>query len=120
MIDAAHPICAGIAPTFTITDEVYLYPVLEDEVRPLMRSTYDFVDANFYSADRAIRGARNDNTGWQHTAGSNLVAWTKTVGESPIAYLQFGDGPTTYIDPNYRRILANAIRWAATPVNRPA
>jgi type 1 glutamine amidotransferase len=111
-----HPICAGLDDNFTITDEVYLFPVLEDDVQPLMRSRYDFVDANFYSADRAIRGSRDDRTGWHHPVGSNLVAWTKTVEASPIAYLQFGDGPTTYADANFRRIVANAIRWAATPV----
>ena len=42
------------------------------------------------------------------------MAWTKTVGASPIAYIQFGDGPVTYADPNFRRIVSNAIRWAAT------
>jgi uncharacterized protein len=113
VLDPLHPICAGIATSFTITDEVYLFPVLEDDVVPLMRSTYDFVDTNFYSANLAIRGSRNDRTGWHHPRGSNLVAWTKTVGASPIAYLQFGDGPATYGDPNYRRIVANAIYWAA-------
>ena len=122
VLDPGHPIVDGVDPTFEITDELYLFPVLEDRVEPLMRSTYDFIDENFYSADRAIRGSRNDRTGWSHPRGSNLVAWTKTVGRSPIAYLQFGDGPTTYADPTYRRILANAIRWAAsthvTPTQR--
>lgn len=113
VLDLTHPICAGLEPTFTITDEVYLAPVFEDDVTPLMRSTYDFVDTNFYSADRAIRGARNDRTGWHHPPGSSLVAWTKTVGASPVAYIQFGDGAATYADPNYRRIVANAIGWAA-------
>lgn len=116
VLQPGHPICEGLDESFTITDEVYLFPVFEDDVQPLMRSRYDFVDGNFYSADRAIRGSRNDRTGWHHPAGSSLVAWTHTVGASPIAYLQFGDGPNTYADPNYRRILANAIRWAATPV----
>ncbi|MGB8859962.1 MAG: ThuA domain-containing protein, partial [Ilumatobacteraceae bacterium] len=116
VLDRDHPICAGVAPTFAITDELYLYPVLEADVQPLMRSTYEFVDSNFYSADRAIRGSRNDRTGWHHPAGSSLVAWTRTVAASPLAYLQFGDGPATYADPNYRRILANAIRWAAEPL----
>jgi type 1 glutamine amidotransferase len=115
VLDPTHPICEGIDSTFTLTDEVYLFPVLEDRVRPLMRSTYEFVDTNFYSADRAIRGTRNDRTGWRHPPGSSLVAWTKTVGVSPIAYLQFGDGPVTYANANFRRILANAIRWAADP-----
>lgn len=115
VVDPDHPICAGIAPSFTITDEVYLYPVLEADVQPLMRSTYDFVDTNFYSADRAIRGSRNDRSNWHHPVGSSLVAWTKTVGASPVAYVQFGDGPATYADPNYRRIIANAIHWAGQP-----
>jgi type 1 glutamine amidotransferase len=113
VLDACHPICEGIAPTFTITDEVYLFPVLEAQVHPLMRSTHEFVDTGFYSADLAIRGSRNDRTGWRHPVGSDLVAWTRTEGASPIAYLQFGDGPTTYADANFRRIISNAIRWAA-------
>ncbi len=113
VLDPSHPICAGVETTFEITDELYLSHVFADDVEPLMRSTYEFVDTNFYSADRAIRGTRNDRTGWSHPPGSNLVAWTKTVGNSPIAYLQFGDGPQTYADPTYRRILANAITWTA-------
>ena len=117
VLDPSHPICAGIDSSFTITDEVYLFPVLESRVRPLMRSTHDFVDTGFYSADLAIRGSRNDRTGWHHPPGSNLVAWTKTVGASPVAYIQFGDGPVTYADANYRRILNNAIGWAADLAN---
>jgi type 1 glutamine amidotransferase len=113
VLDPGHPVCAGVDPTFTITDELYLFPVLDDDVTPLMRSTYDFVDTNFWSADRAIRGMRDDRAGWHHPPGSDLVAWTKTVGASPIVYLQFGDGPVTYADPTYRRVLANAIRWTA-------
>ncbi|MFK8024603.1 MAG: ThuA domain-containing protein, partial [Ilumatobacter sp.] len=113
VLDAGHPICSELDPSFEITDEVYLFPVIEGDVQPLMRSTYDFTDTNFYSADRAVRGARNDRTGWSHSRGSDLVAWTKRVGASPIAYIQFGDGPQTYADANYRRIVSNAIRWAA-------
>jgi hypothetical protein len=118
VLDASHPICAGIDTSFEITDELYLAHVFEADVHPLMRSSYDFVDTNFYSADRAIRGTRNDRAGWTHPPGSALVAWTKTVGRSPIAYLQFGDGPETYADPNYRQILANTITWAAESLLR--
>ncbi len=119
ILDPTHPICDGLDPSFSLTDEVYLFPVMEERVHPIMRSTYDFVDTNFYSADRAIRGTRNDRTGWHHPPGSSLVAWTKTVGASPIAYIQFGDGPATYADVNYRRIVANAIRWAADGIVDP-
>lgn len=114
VLDTDHPICAGLDETFEITDELYLFPVFTDEVTPLMRSRHSFVDSEFFSADRAVRGTRNDRTGWSHPPGSDLVAWTKTVGASPIAYIQFGDSPQTYADPNYRRVIDNAIRWAAS------
>ncbi len=119
VLEPDHPICAGVEATFDITDELYLAPVFDDQVQPLMRSSYEFIDENFYSADLAIRGERNQRHGWHHPPGSNLVAWTKTVANSPIAYLQFGDGPTTYADANYRRILGNAIQWAAAPNSTP-
>ena len=113
MIDPTHPICDGVPDSFEITDEVYLYPVDESSVTPLMRSRHRFTDDGFWSADRAVRGERNSNDGWSHPPGSDLVAWTRTEGASRIAYIQFGDGPQTYADPNYRRIIHNAIDWAA-------
>ncbi|WP_420452239.1 ThuA domain-containing protein [Ilumatobacter sp.] len=113
VVDPAHPISAGLDGSFTITDELYLFPVLAHDVHPVLRSTHGFVDDGFYSADRAIRGHRGDRTGWSHPPGSDLVAWTREEGPSRIAYVQFGDGPQTYADPNYRRVLSNAIRWSA-------
>ena len=68
----------------------------------------------FKSSGLAIRGQRDSNEGWTHPAGSDLVGWVKHAGNSPIAYLQFGDGPQTYADTNYRRVLGNAVRWAAS------
>ncbi len=115
VVDATHPVCAGVDPSFSITDEVYLFPVFEDDVVPLMRSTHGFVADNFYSADLAIRGTRNSAEGWNHPPGSDLVAWANSQPNSPVVYLQFGDGPQTYADPNYRKILANAIAWVADP-----
>jgi len=46
-------------------------------------------------------------------ANSPKVAWTKTYGNSRVAYIQFGHDNNTYSNPSYRRIVANAIRWAA-------
>ncbi|NNE72599.1 MAG: ThuA domain-containing protein [Acidimicrobiales bacterium] len=111
--DPQHPVCAGLPPKFRLTDEAYLFEVDEAAVTPLLRSDYDFVDTNFYSADRAIRGARDSRDGWSHPPGSNLVAWTKRAGNSPIVYLQPGDGPSAYENPNFRLLLANAISWVA-------
>jgi type 1 glutamine amidotransferase len=115
VLDPSHPICAGVDATFDIVDELYCFPVFEADVTPLMRTRHTMTADGFFSADAAIRGRRNDATGWSHPAGSPLVAWTRSVGRGRLAYLQFGDGPATYADPHYRRILANAIAWTATP-----
>jgi type 1 glutamine amidotransferase len=109
-----HPVCAGLGQSFTLTDELYCYPVFEDDVTPLLRTTFDTTDTSqFYSADLAIRGQRNCNDGWSHPPGSRLVGWAKAAGRSRVVYLQFGDGPETYADPSFRRVLANAISWVA-------
>lgn len=110
---AQHPITEGIEP-FTLTDELYLAPVFEDAVTPLFTSDFDFRYENFASADLALRGQLNERGDWTHPPGSNLVGWVKTASNSPIVYLQFGDGPSTYNDPNYRQVLSNAIRWACS------
>jgi type 1 glutamine amidotransferase len=114
LLDPEHPICADLPASFEITDELYLFPVFETAVEPLMESSFEFESDSFYSADLAIRGERSSNAGWAHPSGSNLVAWVHAQGNSPLAYLQFGDGPLTYADPHYRIAIGNAIRWAAS------
>jgi uncharacterized protein len=70
---------------------------------------------NFYSATLAVGGKMFSNEGWSHDEGSNLVGWCKRARKAPLVYLQPGDGPATYADANYRRLIANAIRWVASP-----
>ena len=112
---ADHPVTAGLPPHFEVTDELYLYEVFEDDVTPLLRSDFNFTANNFYSATAAVRDGRlNDNSGWAHNQGSSLVGWTREVGGSRIVYLQFGDGPSAYANPHYRRLIANSIEWVST------
>ena len=116
VLDPAHPVCAGLGDGFELTDELYLFPVLSADVVPLLRTTFDTGDpSRFSSADLAVRGVRGSNEGWTHPPGSDLVGWVKHAGRSPVAYLQLGDGPVTYADPSFRRVLSNAIGWAASP-----
>ena len=61
---------------------------------------------------------RYSNEGWHHPPGSSYVAWVKRSGRSPVAYLQPGDGPEAFGNPNFRRLLLNAIQWAASPEAR--
>jgi uncharacterized protein len=119
VLDPSHPVCAGLGHGFTLTDELYLYPVLEDRIVPLLRTNVAMDDpSQFYSADAAIRGRRNTNDGWTHPTGSQLVGWAKHADNAPIVYLQFGDGPSTYADESFRRVVANAAAWVASPEAR--
>lgn len=109
-----HPVLRGIESGLMITDELYLAPILESEVIPLLRSDATFLDDRFWSAAAAISGQRESREGWHHPPGSNLVAWAKRARHSPVVYIQPGDGPSSYADPGWRRLLGNAIRWVAS------
>ena len=114
ILDQTHPVCADLGTSFRITDELYCFPVLTEQVTPLMRTRFDTADdTEFYSADLAIRGRMNDRDGWTHPPGSDLVAWARHVDRSRLVYLQFGDGAATYADPSFRTALSNAVNWTA-------
>ncbi len=110
-----HPVTAGLPARFRMTDELYLYPVFEDDVIPLLSSDYEFVDGNFYSASLAVAGEMYSRKGWRHPPGSSLVGWVKRYGASPIVYIQGGDDPAAYAHPQFRQLVHNAVRWAASP-----
>lgn len=113
VLDKDHPITAGLDAKFPLTDELYLYEVFEDSVTPLLSSNYTFDREHFYSAHQAVSGNMFCNNNWPHSEGSPLIGWHKNHGNSRICYLQPGDGPTTFSSPHYRRLLKNAILWAA-------
>ena len=110
MKDGEHPITNGI-DDFDITDELYLAEIFEDDINPILRSDYEFIDKNFYSAARALEGEMFSNRNWSHQKGSNIVGWTKNYENSSIAYLQFGDGPSSYSNENFRKLIKQSIKW---------
>lgn len=110
---ADHPVTAGLPATFDLCDELYLAPVFEGQVEPLLRARHAFVRENFYSAALAVGGEMFSNDGWEHPPGSDLIAWYRQVGGGRLVYLQPGDGPATYANANFRRLLANALDFAA-------
>jgi len=113
-----HPVTQGIPDNFEITDELYLCPVFEDDVTPLLRSDYTFEDGNFYSAAHAVAGRMNEREGWSHPAGSNLVGWTRRHGNSPIVYLQGGDDGAAMSNQYFRQLVHNAVRWVSSDAAR--
>lgn len=114
-VDPAHPVVEGLADGFEIEDELYLFEAFEEEVVPLLRSDYEFVDGNFFSAALAVRGEMFSRRDWSHPTGTSLVAWATRRGRSPIVTLTLGDGPSAYANPGFRRLLENAVRWVASP-----
>ena len=113
---ADHPLTAGVGAGFEIEDELYLTDIDEAGKIPLLRSEFEFDPRRFHSAHEAVANARLF-TGhpWNRPAGSNLIAWLKRAGNSPVIYIQCGDCPAAYANPGLRRILANAVGWITSP-----
>ena len=108
-----HPVTAGLPSRFSMCDELYLGQVFADDVTPLLRSSATFDRDHFWSAELAVRGRMFANDGWEHPPGSNVIGWTRQALNSRLVYLQPGDGPATYDNPHYRRLVENAIRWVS-------
>jgi len=83
--DPDHPITKGLTD-FTLHDEVYGGYTVLPTVHPLLTT--------------------------DHAESTPTIAWTNTYGQSRVAVIQFGHGRGAYDDPNYRRLLGQAIQWA--------
>ena len=111
---ADHPVTRGLPASFPVTDELYLCPIDEAAITPLVRAEgFAFTAGNFYSAARAVAGAMFSREGWDHPPGSNCIAWESRPCPAPLVYLQCGDGPATYANAHVRQMLANALAYTS-------
>jgi len=105
-----HPVCAGVEP-FEVDDELYLCPVFEDRVTPLL-STAAAIGANsMIDTYREVRFGERVTAAPQ--VASQLLGWARQHGPSRIVYVLPGHGPSTMQNPQYRLLLANACAWVA-------
>ena len=112
VVAPGHPVCAGVEP-FDLTDELYLCPVFEDEVVPLLATAAELTPQSMTSTyDEVCHGVRHPAD--DHPPGSRLLGWVKPAGRSPLVYLLPGHGPATMAHPSYRRLLANSLAWVAS------
>lgn len=81
-----HPVTAGL-DDFKILDEIYWGFRVGADVTPLLTTT--------------------------HPKSGKPLAWCRTEGKSRVAYVLLGHGPSAFGDANFRRLMANAIRWTA-------
>jgi uncharacterized protein len=111
---ADHPVTRGLPEHFPVTDELYLCPIDEAAVTPLLRAQgFAFTADNFYSAGNAVAGAMFSRAGWDHPPGSNLIGWESRTCPARLVYLQCGDGPATYANPHVRRMIAQALGYTS-------
>ena len=111
--DPSHPVLQGLGDGFRIVDEGYLKTAdfeNSPDIVPLLRSDYDWVQENF----KLPGGTPEELANWKHPRGSNLIAWAKRSGNSPVVASDAGDGPAAYANPQFRRFLSNAIHWVAS------
>ena len=81
-----HPVTSGLAP-FLIQDEAYKNMRFSPKIRPLLTT---------------------DNP----TSDTNL-AWVGPMEGSRVVAIQLGHGPTAFANPSYRKLVHNAVLWAA-------
>jgi len=84
--DSNHPVTRGVKD-FEVHDETYnLFDVFPD--------THTLLTTD-------------------EPTSNKVIGWAKTFGPARIVYLQGGHDHFAYENPNYRRILQQAIRWTA-------
>lgn len=107
-----HPVLEGLQDGFEITDEIYLKTSgFETNVVPLLRGDFEFVSDHFTPPPLA---PEDEQANWQHPPGSDLIVWAHAAGRSPVVVSDVGDGPAAYENPDYRRLLGNALRWVGS------
>lgn len=111
-VEPNHPVTAGLGSGFIVSDEIYIKSDnFERYVLPLMRSDYDYTADNFTPPPLA---PEEEQANWTHPPGSNLVVWANALGKSPVVASDIGDSPAAFDNPDFRRLLKNALLWVAS------
>jgi uncharacterized protein len=105
-----HPVCAGVE-SFDVDDELYLCPVFEDRVTPLLTTPAAIGADAMIDTYREVRYGERVAAAPQ--SASRLLGWARQHGASRIVYLLPGHGPSTMQHPQFRMVLANACAWVA-------
>jgi hypothetical protein len=84
--DTKHPITQGISD-FEILDETYGKYAVEPDVKTLLTT--------------------------DEPTCEKQIGWVKTYRKSPVCYLLLGHDSKAYKNENYRKLVGQAIRWAA-------
>jgi type 1 glutamine amidotransferase len=84
--DASHPITRGMSD-FKIHDEGYKYCGFEENNHVLFTT--------------------------EHPDCDKTIGWTRQVGKAKVCGMMLGHDHYAYENPNFRKLVARAIRWTA-------
>jgi type 1 glutamine amidotransferase len=85
IVDPEHPVTKGLKD-FEIFDETYKGYYIEEGVTPLLMTS--------------------------ESSSTPVIGWTKKYGKARVVTLQSGHDVPTFENPNFRRLLKQAIEWA--------
>jgi type 1 glutamine amidotransferase len=85
-VDVRHPVLDGV-PSFAVFDETYGRMYYHPDIQPLMVTN--------------------------HPTSIPIVVWTRTYRKSRVVMIQPGHGPQIFANPHFRRLIGNAVLWAA-------
>jgi len=85
-VNRKHPVTKGV-PDFDIFDETYKGYYVADNITPLLTT--------------------------EEPSSEPIIGWAKTYGKSRIVVLQSGHDTFTFENPNYRKLLKQAIVWVS-------
>jgi uncharacterized protein len=86
IVDPSHPVTRGVSD-FEIHDETYNLFDISPDCHPLLTTT--------------------------EPTSNKVIGWSKNYGKARIVYLQSGHDHFAYENPNYQKLLAQAIQWTA-------
>lgn len=109
-----HPVLRDVPDSFEFDDEPYRFELFDDGIVPLIERSEPIDGALFQCATDAIRRT-TPPTNEAVADDRRLIGWARAAENSPVVYLQPGDGPQTYAHPVFRTLLGNALRWVASP-----
>lgn len=107
-----HPVTEGVEP-FELADELYLCPVFEREITPILATDADTAAPVMTDSHREVTAG--ERLPAQRQPGSPFVGWVHAAGRSPVVYLLPGHTGETMAHPMYRRLVTNALEWVASP-----
>ena len=101
VVDKTHPITQGLGDSFDIIDESYSCPYYEDSVHP--------------AAAHRFQAGRSQSQPQPELEVQQPRRLGEDRGEQPGRLHPDGPWPAAWANESYRKLVLNAIKWAASP-----